>query len=382
MNKLLISIILLYNSLYIFSQTASTYFPANIGHKWFFKNEVLDTLNNPVDSLTTFRIDSFATTLVYKEKEAKLILSKTGSEATVLYQPYLDTNYVNLAGTEGSIYFSATALNGLLALIDTTGIDSTLGGLGNLLNTLASFEKWYPFYKFASIINLSYTLLSYDTTISIDTLTLPLRFDITNRRLADAALSTPIGNFNCKKFLPQYRLSYRVELPPPLPPLLVPLLTIRDTVYIAPGNWIVQSVIPSTVLDLSYLQLPKFSLPGLKVTIIPEILPPVSVEENFNSQRNLSVQIYPNPARDVINLNYTLREGVLGRQSGKVNVKIFDLLGNEIQTLVDEEKIPGEYVTTLRLNDTGLLETLANGIYFYRLTYGNYSVSGKFLLIK
>ncbi|NUN08153.1 MAG: T9SS type A sorting domain-containing protein [Ignavibacteriaceae bacterium] len=364
------------------AQTASTYFPAATGHKWFFKNEVLDTLNNPVDSLTTFTIDSFATTITYKEKEANVVLSKTGPEATVLFQPYLDTGYVNLSGNDGNVYFSPADLNGLLSLIDTTGFDTTLGGIGNLLNTLASFEKWYAFYKFSNIVNVSYTIFSYDTTISFDTLTLPLRFDVTNRRLSDGTLATPIGTFTCKKFLPQYRISYRVVLPPPLPPLLVPLLTVRDTIYIAPGNWIVQSTIPSTVLDLSYLELPTFSLPGFKVSSIPEILPPVSVDENYREVSGLSVTNYPNPSSGDTRIVFNLPGSSASGKYDRVTIRLYDLLGNEVALIMDELKVPGTYETELTNFNTVDGFTLSSGVYFYRLTYGDASVTKKLVVVR
>ncbi len=120
----------------VHAQTASTYFPQQSGYKWYYKTEVLDTLNNPVDSLTTFRIDSFATTVTYKEKEAKVVLTKSGPELTILFQPFLDTNYVNLSGNDGNVYFRITSSDVIRSLLDSLEFDSTLFNLDSLLRTL------------------------------------------------------------------------------------------------------------------------------------------------------------------------------------------------------------------------------------------------------
>jgi len=42
-----------------FTQQASDYFPEQTGFMWNYELTPLDSLNNPIDSLTFFRIDSF-----------------------------------------------------------------------------------------------------------------------------------------------------------------------------------------------------------------------------------------------------------------------------------------------------------------------------------
>lgn len=64
--KKTIIIFLLFISAYSFAQNASTYFPASIGYKWYYKNIPLDSLNNPVPALSRYRIDSFAVVADYR----------------------------------------------------------------------------------------------------------------------------------------------------------------------------------------------------------------------------------------------------------------------------------------------------------------------------
>jgi hypothetical protein len=57
-------------------------------------------------------------------------------------------------------------------------------------------------------------------------------------------------------------------------------------------------------------------------------------------------------------------------------LKVYDVLGNEIATLVNEEKPAGEY--KVQFDGTGL----PSGIYFYQLKTGNYIATKKMVLMK
>jgi hypothetical protein len=59
-----------------------------------------------------------------------------------------------------------------------------------------------------------------------------------------------------------------------------------------------------------------------------------------------------------------------------VNLKIYDLLGNEIATLVNEEKPAGTYEVYFNSTD------LPSGIYLYKLQANNNSLIKKMLLLK
>jgi len=59
-----------------------------------------------------------------------------------------------------------------------------------------------------------------------------------------------------------------------------------------------------------------------------------------------------------------------------VTLRVYDVLGQEIATLVDEVKAPGAYQVRF---DGG---TLSSGIYFYRLESGSGILTQKMMLIK
>ena len=59
-----------------------------------------------------------------------------------------------------------------------------------------------------------------------------------------------------------------------------------------------------------------------------------------------------------------------------VLLKIYDVLGKEIATLVNEEKPPGEYEVEFDGKE------LASGIYFYRLKAGSNVISKKMIILK
>jgi hypothetical protein len=62
--------------------------------------------------------------------------------------------------------------------------------------------------------------------------------------------------------------------------------------------------------------------------------------------------------------------------SGGVTLKVYNILGREIQTLVNESLNPGTYEVIF---DAG---NFASGVYFYQLRAGNFIESKKMLLIK
>ena len=86
---------------------------------------------------------------------------------------------------------------------------------------------------------------------------------------------------------------------------------------------------------------------------------------NFELNQN-----YPNPFNPVTTINYQLPK------SGSVSLKIFDILGNEIKTLVDEQKEMGSY--SVQFNAS----SLTSGMYLYQLRVNDYLATRKMLLLK
>ena len=81
-------------------------------------------------------------------------------------------------------------------------------------------------------------------------------------------------------------------------------------------------------------------------------------------------QNYPNPFNPSTTINYSLPE------SGNVTLKIFDILGQEVATLVNKKQIQGNYEVKFNAGE------LSSGIYFYRLKTDNFSKTNKMMLLK
>jgi len=111
----------------------------------------------------------------------------------------------------------------------------------------------------------------------------------------------------------------------------------------------------------------------ISLTFLDSVMIPTSVESsviNVKPQDFVLYQNYPNPFNPTTKVSYEIPERDF------VSLKVFDVLGNEIATLVDEEKPAGEYEVTVVGNDW------TNGIYFYRLKAGSYTKTKKMILLK
>ncbi|HZW39796.1 MAG TPA: T9SS type A sorting domain-containing protein [Ignavibacteriaceae bacterium] len=79
---------------------------------------------------------------------------------------------------------------------------------------------------------------------------------------------------------------------------------------------------------------------------------------------------YPDPFNPTTKIDFQIPEG------GLVELKVYDMLGNEIKTLLNEYLNSGSY--TLDFNATDL----SSGIYLYKLNYKEYSITKQMVLIK
>jgi hypothetical protein len=92
-----------------------------------------------------------------------------------------------------------------------------------------------------------------------------------------------------------------------------------------------------------------------------------ALPNNFQLYQN-----YPNPFNPETTIKYSLPE------AASVTLKVYDLLGREVITLVDEYKSAGTYYSTFSARNS----SLASGVYFYRLQAGAFSETKKFTLLK
>ena len=86
-------------------------------------------------------------------------------------------------------------------------------------------------------------------------------------------------------------------------------------------------------------------------------------------------QNYPNPFNPSTKIKFTIPEEARGERQ-EVTLKVYDVLGNEIATLVNEELSSGEY--EVEFNATGL----PSGIYFYQLKAREFIQTKKMVLLK
>ena len=120
-------------------------------------------------------------------------------------------------------------------------------------------------------------------------------------------------------------------------------------------------------MDISNIRLSKVEAydPSIDIT---------GVEEQNNSENTpvdyLLYQNYPNPFNPTTKLSWQLPVG--SRQT----LKIYDVLGRELATLVNEYKLAGKYEVEFDASN------LSSGIYFYQIKAGNFIQTRKMILLK
>jgi photosystem II stability/assembly factor-like uncharacterized protein len=143
---------------------------------------------------------------------------------------------------------------------------------------------------------------------------------------------------------------------------------IDDTTYKYPVSGIYAPEINALIVNDKYLFI---GTKGKGVWKYP-IENLVSVQEKNSKQPNeykLS-QNYPNPFNPSTTITYSLPKRSF------VTLKIYDLLGRELTTLVNEEKPGGTYKVTWNA------QNIPSSVYFYKITAGGYSKVNKMILLK
>jgi hypothetical protein len=96
------------------------------------------------------------------------------------------------------------------------------------------------------------------------------------------------------------------------------------------------------------------------------------VKDKITANEYKLMQNYPNPFNPSTIISYKLAS------PGKVSLKIYDILGKEVATLVNGEQQAGAHQAVFNAQNYGL----SSGMYFYKLDAGNYHKVSKMLLIK
>ena len=111
---------------------------------------------------------------------------------------------------------------------------------------------------------------------------------------------------------------------------------------------------------------------GISANILPS-------KQNHQADKNSDVpktyalsQNYPNPFNPTTIINYQIPN------NNYVTLKVYDILGNVVKTLVDGYKTQGSYSINFNASSAGL----ASGVYFYQLRAGSFTATKKLLLLK
>lgn len=123
------------------------------------------------------------------------------------------------------------------------------------------------------------------------------------------------------------------------------------------------------ILDISGAYAPGEGVPipeGLYVDV------PNAVDDQMSAlpKKFRLAQNYPNPFNPTTTINYELPK------SSKVTIRLFDMLGKEVMTIVNKEQAAGYY--SLNIEST----RLASGIYFYHMIAGDFVQTKKMMLLK
>ncbi len=104
---------------------------------------------------------------------------------------------------------------------------------------------------------------------------------------------------------------------------------------------------------------------GIDVTGPTSVIGNPVIPEKYSLEQN-----YPNPFNPVTNIKYNIPKSTF------ITLKVFDMMGKEVQTLINEYKNAGSY--DIRFDGSNL----SSGIYYYRFLAGDYTESRSMVLIK
>ena len=150
------------------------------------------------------------------------------------------------------------------------------------------------------------------------------------------------------------------------------------------GDTWLEKVTPdsSVIYDLQFVNSQSGYAVGENGIILKFVPPPVSVKENPPTIK--LYQNYPNPFNPTTKIRYTIPtspqsppyQGGEAKRGWFVRLTVYDVLGNEIATLVDEYKSEGSYDVAFNAAN------LSSGVYFYTLTTGTFCQTKKMILLK
>jgi hypothetical protein len=123
----------------------------------------------------------------------------------------------------------------------------------------------------------------------------------------------------------------------------------------------------STPVDVFDIDGPPYPVEGAYFNPLNsvELEPELGLADAFKLAQN-----YPNPFNPATRIRYAIPTRT------QVTLKVYNVLGQEVATLVNEVQEQGNYVALFEANQ------LASGVYFYKLEAGKFSTTKKMLLMK
>lgn len=421
MKKLIL--ILLFSQI-LYSQSASKFLPVVKGNSWHYTNIVLDTLGNPVPGSQYNSIDSLVLYENFAGKLSAYITTQVGGVVT-------DTGYFSLNGGEVLTYSNAFDIpDSLISLtipewfpyvkyninnnatweifrFDTTvnlnGVNTPLRIIGEgrkIGNTTVTVP--------AGTFNVVHSTLSLRVgtviIIFIPIVTIPLNIYTAQDSWVIKTESPPVTNATLGLVLPGTRKELTAFYP--WSNRLPQIISTPDTIAFVDSFYSYQVVTfdPDTnigdVVSLSLTQgafnlilsengilsgTPTISDIGTHKIIIKatdtfggeseqefniNVTDATSINEEFYPNDFVLFQNFPNPFNPSTEIGYQISE------NRNVKLTVYDILGNEIAVLVNELKSPGNH--SVDFNADGL----SSGIYYYRLTAGEFTDTKKMIYLK
>lgn len=190
--------------------------------------------------------------------------------------------------------------------------------------------------------------------------------------LVDTTKWTGFGNFSCvSNYIPDSTSGFLYTTIPPVPWLTIqpsdfPIF-LNDTVF-------VQKVFTSNTIGTESTHEIQTKVWRTRPRYIYFTLDVVTgIEEQFSKNLPHSVRLfqnYPNPLNRFASISYSISTPMF------VSLKIYDLLGREIKTLVSEFQFKGSYSIDFDVED------LSSGLYLYQLQAGSVVKTKKMLVLK
>jgi hypothetical protein len=147
---------------------------------------------------------------------------------------------------------------------------------------------------------------------------------------------------------------------------------------------LIGQVLPANMLYnfkgvLDDIRIYNYALSYSSIQSLYDFITDVKNEQEIKPPKSFGLmQNFPNPFNPETTIEYSVPESSLqgGARGGFISLKVFNIIGQEVATLVNEVKTPGNYKVTFDGSK------LVSGIYLYRIDSADYSNTKKMVLLK